>query len=114
MPPRWHEIHARVLAGEELTEGEDVVPHQDGITECVRWSMKPWRTATGQIGGALLSSELITERIVAKRALAESEYSSAPPLRMPPSASHTLGLISDGSEPTKRCAVFSAGQWMNS
>jgi two-component system, chemotaxis family, CheB/CheR fusion protein len=73
MPLRWHEIHARVLAGEELAEGEDVVPHQDGSTEWVRWSMKPWRTADGQIGGALLFSELITEQIAAKRALAESE-----------------------------------------
>jgi PAS domain S-box-containing protein len=73
MPLRWHKIHARVLAGEELAEGEDVVPHQDGNTECVRWSMKPWRTADGRIGGALLFSELITEQIAAKRALAESE-----------------------------------------
>src|SRR5262249_28651284 len=73
MPLRWHEIHARVLAGEELAEGEDVVPHQDGSTECVRWSMKPWRTANGQIGGALLFSELITQQVEAKHALAESE-----------------------------------------
>jgi PAS domain S-box-containing protein len=35
--------------------------------------MKPWRTAGGQIGGALLFSELITEQVEAKRALADSE-----------------------------------------
>ena len=73
MPLRWQAIHGRVLAGEELAEGEDVILHQDGNTECVRWSMKPWRSANGQIGGALLFSELITEQVAAKRALADSE-----------------------------------------
>jgi PAS domain S-box-containing protein len=73
MPLRWHEIHARVLAGEELAEQEDSVPHEDGGTQCIRWSMKPWRTARGRIGGALLFSEVITEQVEAKRALADNE-----------------------------------------
>jgi PAS domain S-box-containing protein len=45
-PPRWrelHEIHLRVLAGEELASEEDFFPRQDGRTQWVRWSMKPWR-----------------------------------------------------------------------
>jgi PAS domain S-box-containing protein len=73
MPSRWGEVDARVLAGEELAEQEDLVPRKDGGTDYVRWSMKPWRTANGQIGGALLFIELITEQVAAKRALAESE-----------------------------------------
>jgi PAS domain S-box-containing protein len=114
MPSRWREVDARVLEGEELAEQEEFVPHKYGRTACVRWSMKPWRTASGQIGGALLFIELITEQVAAKRALAESEARSALRLSMPPSASHTLALTLDGSEPTQRYAVFSAGQWMNS
>jgi PAS domain S-box-containing protein len=35
--------------------------------------MKPWRTADGAIGGALLFSEVITEKVEARRALADSE-----------------------------------------
>jgi PAS domain S-box-containing protein len=70
---RWREVHARVLAGEEVTEHEEFVPHEDGSTAYMRRSMKPWRTADGQIGGALLFFELITEQVAAKRALAESE-----------------------------------------
>jgi PAS domain S-box-containing protein len=57
MPPRWREIHVQVLAGEELSE-EDFFPHQDGRIQSVRWSMKPWRTADAQIGGAMLFAYL--------------------------------------------------------
>ena len=114
LPLRGHEAHLRVLAGEELAAQEDFVPHEDGSTDCLRWSLRPWRTANGQIGGELLFIELITDQVTAKHALAESEARFRLHLRMPPSASHTLALISDGSEPIKRCAVFSAGQWMSS
>jgi PAS domain S-box-containing protein len=73
MPPRWRLIHARALAGEELAQDEDALPGQNVHTDWVRWSMKPWRTANGSIGGALLFSESTTEKVEAKNALAESE-----------------------------------------
>ena len=73
LPLRWREALARVLAGEELAEQEDFLLHEDGGTIFVRWSLKPWHTANGQIGGALLFSEVITEQLTATRALAESE-----------------------------------------
>jgi PAS domain S-box-containing protein len=73
MPPRWREIHVHVLAGEALAHEEDFFPRQDGRIHWVRWSMKPWRTVNGRIGGAMLFAELITEQVQARRALAESE-----------------------------------------
>ena len=73
IPPRWREIHARVLAGEELAHEEDPFLRQDGRTDWCRWLMKPWRTADGLIGGALLFSEVINEKVEARRALADSE-----------------------------------------
>jgi PAS domain S-box-containing protein len=73
IPPRWREVHARVLAGEELAHEEDPFLRLDGRTDWCRWLMKPWRTADGRIGGALLFSEVITEQVAARRALAESE-----------------------------------------
>ncbi len=73
IPPRWREVHARVLAGEELAQEEDSFPRRDGTTHWVRWSMKPWRTSDGRIGGALLFSEMITGQVEARRAHAESE-----------------------------------------
>ncbi len=76
MPPRWGDAHGRVLAGEELAREEDFVPRRDGRAVWVRWSMKPWRASDGRIGGALLFSELITEQVEIRHALAESELRS--------------------------------------
>jgi PAS domain S-box-containing protein len=73
IPPRWRKVHARVLAGEELAHEEDPFLRLDGRTDWCRWLMKPWRTADGRIGGALLFSEVITEQVAARHALADSE-----------------------------------------
>jgi PAS domain S-box-containing protein len=73
MPPRWREIHCRVLAGEELPSEEDFFPRQDGRIQWARWSIKPWRTADGRIGGALLYAELITDQVAAGHALTDNE-----------------------------------------
>jgi PAS domain S-box-containing protein len=73
IPPRWREVHARVLAGEELSHEEDPFLRQDGRTDWCRWFMKPWRSADGRIGGALLFSEVITEQVAARRAFTDSE-----------------------------------------
>jgi PAS domain S-box-containing protein len=73
IPQRWREIHARVLAGEELSSDEDQFTRQDGRTEWTGWSMAPWRGGDGQIGGAVLFAEVRTEQVEARRALADSE-----------------------------------------
>jgi PAS domain S-box-containing protein len=73
IPQRWRDVHARVLAGEELSQAEDQFTRQDGCTHWVRWSMAPWRRADGSIGGALLFSEHRTEQVEARRALINSE-----------------------------------------
>jgi PAS domain S-box-containing protein len=73
IPSRWRDIHARVLAGEELAEEEDFLRCEGDRTEWVRWSMKPWRTADGRVGGALLFSEIITKEVESRHALADSE-----------------------------------------
>jgi PAS domain S-box-containing protein len=73
IPQRWRDVHARVLAGEELSHEEDQFARQDGSTHWVSWSMAPWRRADGSIGGALLFSEHRTEQVEARHALADSE-----------------------------------------
>jgi PAS domain S-box-containing protein len=73
IPQRWRDVHARVLAGEELSQDQDQYTRYDGRTEWVRWSMSPWRRANGDVGGALLFAEIITKQVEARRALAESE-----------------------------------------
>src|SRR5262249_28204721 len=73
IPQRWRDVHARVLAGEELSQEEDQYTRDDGRTDWVRWSMVPWCRAKGKVGGALLFAEIITEQVEARRALAVSE-----------------------------------------
>ena len=73
IPRRWREVHARVLAGEELAHEEDPFLRLDGRTDWCRWLMKPWHTVEGRIGGALLFSEVITEQVAGRRALADSD-----------------------------------------
>lgn len=73
IPQRWRDIHARVLAGEEMSQEEDRFAHQDGRTDWLRWSMTPWHDGKGNIGGALLFAEIRTEQVAARHALAEVE-----------------------------------------
>src|SRR5262245_18116148 len=73
IPQRWRDIHARVLAGEELSQKEDRFTHLDGRSDWVRWSMAPWHDGKGNIAGALLFAEITTEQVEARQALAEAE-----------------------------------------
>jgi PAS domain S-box-containing protein len=76
-PPRWRELYARVLAGEELYHEEDPFPRQDGSFERVQWSMKPWRTADGRIGGALLFSQFVTGILADREARFQATFENA-------------------------------------
>ena len=73
IPARWRDVHARVLAGETLSADEDPFPRADGRVDWVHWEMLPWYQPNGSVGGAILFSEVITERVEAARALAEGE-----------------------------------------
>jgi PAS domain S-box-containing protein len=72
IPERWRDMHACVLVGEQLSH-EGPFTHRDGRSHWVRWSMVPWRTDDGCIGGALLFSEARTEQVEARCALNDSE-----------------------------------------
>ncbi len=73
VPQRWRDIHARVLAGEELSNEKDRFARQDNRIEWTGWSMAPWRGGDGRIGGAVLFAEVRTEQVEGQRALADSE-----------------------------------------
>ncbi|MBD1909090.1 MULTISPECIES: PAS domain S-box protein [unclassified Leptolyngbya] len=69
----WKQIHQRCLAGAIEQREEDPFIRSDGSVEWIRWSLRPWYTAIGEIGGVILFSENITERKQAELALRQSE-----------------------------------------
>ncbi|HEY1189385.1 MAG TPA: PAS domain S-box protein, partial [Gemmata sp.] len=72
-PERWKEIHRRVLAGAVEACAEDPFPRADGGTEWLQWECRPWRAAGGEIGGLIMFTQVVTERIRSAEALRESE-----------------------------------------
>ena len=73
IPERWKEIHRRCLAGATDRADADPFPREDGRLDWVRWEIHPWHEVSGEIGGLLLFSEVITPLIEGARALQDSE-----------------------------------------
>lgn len=66
IPDRWKEGHQRCLAGAIESREADPFPRADGSVDYIRWQILPWRDAQGEIGGILMYSEIVTERIKAE------------------------------------------------
>ena len=73
IPERVKEIHRRCLAGATEKAEDEPFPRADGTLDWVRWEVHPWYATSGQVGGILLFSEVITERKQAAEKLRESE-----------------------------------------
>lgn len=77
IPDRWKEIHKRCMSGVIEKCEADPFPRLDGHTDWVRWEIRPWYELPGQVGGLIIFSEVITERVRAmeelKRAKEEAE-----------------------------------------
>jgi PAS domain S-box-containing protein len=77
IPRRWRDIHARSLQdGVEMNHEADPYLRPDGSTEWIRWSLRPWRTEDGVIGGLVLYTEIVTPRVESRLRLeaAEARY----------------------------------------
>lgn len=72
-PQHCREVHERVLAGSAEGCDEDSVPRPDGRTDWVSWRMEPWRDANGEVGGAVLFSEVVTAQVEMRHAHAATE-----------------------------------------
>ncbi len=70
---RWKAIHQRCLAGEVLEAEDELLLREDGQKDWVSWKMHPWHLDTGEIGGAILYTEFVTDRKNAELAILESE-----------------------------------------
>jgi PAS domain S-box-containing protein len=72
-PERWVAAHKRCLAGASERCDVDFVVRPDGSSHWVRWDIRPWYKADRTVGGLILFTEIITERIHAQKQLHESE-----------------------------------------
>ncbi|MDZ8024575.1 MAG: PAS domain S-box protein [Nostoc sp. DedQUE11] len=73
MTPEWKQIHQQCLAGAMAQRAEDSYPGADGSMEWLRWSIRPWYMAGGEIGGIIMLSENITQRKQTELELQEHE-----------------------------------------
>ncbi|MGO9755189.1 MAG: PAS domain S-box protein, partial [Roseiarcus sp.] len=67
------EIHRRALAGETLSRQADRYVGFDGSKRWLRWEISPWRVPRNGIGGVVIFSEDITERLLIEEAMHENE-----------------------------------------
>ena len=71
LPEHFKEAHRRAMAG-EVVSGEDLCPKGLlGVEIWGRWSVHPWYTGAGAVGGIVLFTEDLTERKRAEKELAD-------------------------------------------
>jgi PAS domain S-box-containing protein len=70
---RWKGVHARCLADATERCDLDIMVRPDGTKDWIRWEVRPWYDADRTVGGLILFSEIITQRLQGERQLRESE-----------------------------------------
>ncbi|MGO9545786.1 MAG: PAS domain S-box protein [Rhodomicrobium sp.] len=72
VPAEWQGVYRRAMDGEVVSGDGDPVTRPSGRTQWLRWEVRPWREANGAIGGIVIFTEDVTQRVEAERALRES------------------------------------------
>lgn len=72
IPEEWKEVHRRCLAGAIESSAGELFTRADGTSEWLQWERRPWHKVSGEIGGIILFSQVITPRKKMEEALAES------------------------------------------
>ncbi len=69
----WQEIHQRCLTGVIEKAEEEAFVRADGKTDWIKWEIHPWYQDSGEVGGIIMFTEVITARKQAEITLAERE-----------------------------------------
>src|SRR5688572_6835153 len=72
LPERWKEADQRGLAGEIVTNPEDVLLQPDGTRLHVRWAVHPWYTPEGTVGGIVIAGDRSDDLVLAREAALET------------------------------------------
>lgn len=73
LPEHWKKVHQKCLNGESRESENERLIREDGSLEILRWKMNPWYTSEGEIGGAVLFIEDVTEKETTQLALRRNE-----------------------------------------
>jgi len=73
LPSHWKEEHKRCFLGDVIKNEEEPFPRADGSMDWVRRDLYPWSHKSGEIGGLIMFTEVITDRKQAEETLRESE-----------------------------------------
>lgn len=71
--PHWQDNHKRCLAGEVYKKERDQFVRADGRIDWLRYEIHPWRTDEGAVGGIIMFTENITDRVILEDQARESE-----------------------------------------
>ncbi len=69
VPELWKKTYQRCLQGRSKRCEEERIIHPNGSFDWIRWEVHPWTDDSGQIGGIIKFTEVITDRKWAEEAL---------------------------------------------
>ncbi|MFT3928597.1 MAG: PAS domain-containing protein [Myxococcales bacterium] len=71
-PRHWRDAHQRCLTGAVERCDEERFSRGDAHEDWLRWEMRPWHAASGEVGGSVVFVETITRQKVAEEELQTS------------------------------------------
>lgn len=66
LPQKWKDVHQKALSGIVSRAENDRYEREDGSVEWTTWECRPWYEANGEVGGFVLYTEVVTDRIQAE------------------------------------------------
>lgn len=63
LPQKWHDVYQKALKGEISSAEKDSTERADGTVDWTRWECRPWYEVDGSVGGIVVYTEVITERL---------------------------------------------------
>ena len=72
LPQKWRDVHQRALQGQVASADRDPYYRADGTVDWTRWECRPWYEPAGGIGGIIIYTEVITERLNEEEALQQA------------------------------------------
>lgn len=73
----WKAIHQQCLQGAIERREEEAFPRADGGIDWLKWEVRPWHRESGDVGGLIMFTEVITRQKAAELALAKANQELA-------------------------------------